>query len=338
MYSYSVVITVYNKEKVLDRCVQSLLNQTYKGLQIILVDDGSRDSSLALCNGYAQSHSNVKVVHQRNQGVAAARNTGLRAAQGEYVSFIDADDYLEEDLFEKVCAFLTAHPHTDMVSWGCCEESEQGERLAVIPMAQICFSTKKDAFCDLNDRLLGYVWLWTFRREMLLSHQILFDSYLEPIDDYYFVLQAFSAADTVGSVGNAFYHYVRSNSLESLSKRIPKHVFQQHKKISEYKALLYTELNMDPEYIASEMKKAAYAAFKNGMKQLFRANESMKIQKMKDMLADPLLQRYFFGYAPDIELKSSETPRYEAVKRQDYDAIYRLFELYEAEKQAKSEG
>ena len=95
---------------------------------------------------------------------------------------------------------------------------------------------------------------------------------------------------------------------------------------------------MDSEYIGSEMKKAAYAAFKNGVKQLFRADEPMKIQKMKDMLADPLLQRYFFDYSPDIRLKSSEMRRYEAVKQRDYEAIYRLFELYESEKRAKSEG
>lgn len=337
MSLFSVVITIYNKENVLERCVESLLEQTYKDLEIVLVDDGSKDSSPLICQKYADNYNQVVYVRQENQGVAPARNTGLRAASGKYITFIDADDYLEKDVFEKVSAFLEQYPETDMVSWGCWEEGEQGEKLAVISMKQECFASKQEAFLDINKRILGYVWLWSFKREILLDNQILFEKYLEPIDDYYFVLQAFSCAKVVGSVENTFYHYVRSNSLESLSKRIPKHVFLQHKKICEYKIILYRELGMDSEFIEREMKIAAYAAFKNGVKQLFRADEPMKIQKIQEMLDNSLMKEYFYGCALDVKLKESERQRYEATVRKDCEEIYKLFELYEAEKQKKSE-
>lgn len=98
----SVIIPVYNVEKYLLECLDSVINQTYKNLQIILVDDGSTDSSGKICDVYAEKDNRITVVHQKNAGAGAAKNTGLELIDGDYFSIIDSDDYIELDMYEKM--------------------------------------------------------------------------------------------------------------------------------------------------------------------------------------------------------------------------------------------
>lgn len=98
----SIIVPVYNVEEYLERCVKSLCNQTYRELEIILVDDGSPDACPFLCDAYKEKDNRIKVIHKKNTGVAAARNTGLYNATGKYVSFVDSDDWLELDSIEKL--------------------------------------------------------------------------------------------------------------------------------------------------------------------------------------------------------------------------------------------
>lgn len=96
----SIIIPVYNVEKYLDRCISSVLNQTYQNLQIILVDDGSTDGSSDICDKYKAMDTGISVIHKKNGGAADARNRGLQIAEGEYVGFVDADDYIARDMYE----------------------------------------------------------------------------------------------------------------------------------------------------------------------------------------------------------------------------------------------
>lgn len=98
----SVIIPVYNVEKYLHRCLDSVIAQTYQNLEIICVDDGSIDDSGKICDQYAVRDARIKVIHQENQGLSAARNRGLDAAEGEYIAFVDSDDYILEDMYKKM--------------------------------------------------------------------------------------------------------------------------------------------------------------------------------------------------------------------------------------------
>ena len=113
----SVIIPVYNASVFLEKCVRSVLNQNYAQLEVILVDDGSKDNSLAVCQNLASNDSRIHVIHQENSGVSAARNTGLAHATGEYVSFVDADDYLTADYFQHLLKNAEDH-NADIV---CCD-------------------------------------------------------------------------------------------------------------------------------------------------------------------------------------------------------------------------
>lgn len=102
----SVIIPVYNVEKHLHRCLDSVIAQTYQNLEIICVDDGSVDESGKICDQYAVRDARIKVIHQENQGLSAARNRGLDAADGEYIAFVDSDDYILEDMYKKMLDML----------------------------------------------------------------------------------------------------------------------------------------------------------------------------------------------------------------------------------------
>lgn len=96
----SIIVPIYNVEKYLKRCIDSLINQTYRNIEIILVDDGSPDNCGKICDEYAKADSRIKVIHQINSGVSAARNAGLKIANGEYIGFIDSDDFVSPEMYE----------------------------------------------------------------------------------------------------------------------------------------------------------------------------------------------------------------------------------------------
>ncbi len=117
----SVIVPVYKVEPYIHRCVDSILSQTYHPIEIILVDDSSPDNCGAICDRYAQENPNIKVVHRANGGLSAARNSGIEACHGEYIGFVDSDDYIHPEMYEKlyddICHFKTkiAFCHSDVV-------------------------------------------------------------------------------------------------------------------------------------------------------------------------------------------------------------------------------
>ncbi len=105
----SVIVPVYNVEKYLDRCVESLVNQTYKNIEIILVDDGSPDNCPAMCDKWAQIDNRIKVIHKENGGLTSARNAGIACCQGQYLSFVDSDDWTTSDYIEHLYTIVKEH-------------------------------------------------------------------------------------------------------------------------------------------------------------------------------------------------------------------------------------
>ena len=103
----TVVVPVYKVEQYLDECVQSLVNQTYRNLEIILVDDGSPDNCPAMCDGWAKKDGRIRVIHKENGGLSSARNVGIDNARGEYISFVDSDDFLDSHMYERLYEGIT---------------------------------------------------------------------------------------------------------------------------------------------------------------------------------------------------------------------------------------
>lgn len=123
----SVIVPVYKVEPYLHRGIDSIRNQTYKNLQIILVDDGSPDNCGKICDEYAELDARIIVVHQKNRGLSGARNTGLRYAKGEYVAFVDSDDWIGSDMYRTLVGVMEAY-NLDMARCGIIETNREGEK------------------------------------------------------------------------------------------------------------------------------------------------------------------------------------------------------------------
>ncbi|MGJ0706244.1 glycosyltransferase family 2 protein, partial [Enterococcus avium] len=102
MCEISIIVPVYDVEKYLKKCVDSILNQTFKDFELILVDDGSPDNSGAICDQYAEKDSRVRVIHKENGGLSDARNAGIEVARGKYLGFVDSDDFVNEDMYKQL--------------------------------------------------------------------------------------------------------------------------------------------------------------------------------------------------------------------------------------------
>lgn len=113
----SIIVPIYNVEKFLPKCIDSLLNQTYRDIELILIDDGSPDASGEICDRYASNDPRIIVIHQTNRGVSAARNVGLNIATGEYIGFCDPDDFIAPEMYEKMIDAIKQN-HADMVICG----------------------------------------------------------------------------------------------------------------------------------------------------------------------------------------------------------------------------
>lgn len=116
MVKVSIIVPIYNSTKTIDRCVNSLLNQTYKNIEIVLVDDGSKDDSLKIIKKYKKDYENIVIIHQKNQGAGIARNTGIKESSGDYVTFVDSDDELEKDAIQNMVSKLKKN--TDIIISG----------------------------------------------------------------------------------------------------------------------------------------------------------------------------------------------------------------------------
>lgn len=166
MPKVSIIVPVYNGEQFLKRCINSILNQTEQDTQLILVNDGSTDGSGALCDAFAKRDNRIVVIHQKNAGVSAARNAGVEAAIGDYIGFVDADDYIAEHTYEMA---LTAMDTCDIVMWDTVSIWDNGRTEAdTIPLLdQDCVLCKADLKPELLRFMAGSAYRCLYKRETI---------------------------------------------------------------------------------------------------------------------------------------------------------------------------
>lgn len=201
---FSIIVPVYKVEKYLDACVQSLINQTFSNIEIILVDDGSPDNCPARCDAFAATDARVHVIHQHNMGLSAARNAGLLQANGSYVLFVDSDDFIDLDTCQRLLPFANRCPDIiigDGISINAVKKLSHG---------YISAYTKGDAYMKLALRggsMPMIAMLYVYRRDFLRENHLAFKPGILHEDEQ-FTPRAFLAASNVVESGISFYHYV----------------------------------------------------------------------------------------------------------------------------------
>lgn len=219
MKTVTIISPVYNVEKYLPACIESLLAQTYPALEILLVDDGATDRSGDICDQYAARDTRVRVIHQANGGAANAKNTGLDAATGDYVTFIDSDDVVTPDWIAAQVAALEAHD-ADVAE--CHFEKFYPGRVENVPVGAFpagVYTAEEYLQRYLHDWTCSLFWNKLFRRELVA--QVRFRRERRCIDDEFFTYKALSGARRIVKTEQVLYRYRqrRSSAVSSLKNR-----------------------------------------------------------------------------------------------------------------------
>lgn len=187
----SIIIPVYNAGKYLEDCIKSILSQSYKNWEMILVDDGSTDSSDEICDKYAAKYQNIITIHKQNGGVSSARNAGIKQAQGDWLYFCDADDILFEDALE----ILTKNfdKIVDCTMGGYIRINEKGNILEENKIFEECYMSLEDVLIDFYDPKFkmfnGYIWNRLFRKSIITKYNLRFREDIYIKEDGLFLIQ-----------------------------------------------------------------------------------------------------------------------------------------------------
>lgn len=198
--------------KYLKRCLDSLVNQTYKNLEIILVDDGSSDESGSLCDEYALKDNRIKVIHKENGGVSAARNAGLAIASGNYIGFVDPDDYIEMDMYQILMSEMKSGDY-DIVECNYERFYEDNETIVVRHSGDMEYNSYHDIwYAALTDYLFCGVWNKLFKKAVIAEAQ--FNTEYKVSEDMLFFFECVKKTDIrFKFINKVLYHYLqRSNS------------------------------------------------------------------------------------------------------------------------------
>lgn len=218
----SVIVPVFNVAHFLEECISSIRNQTICDLQIILIDDGSTDSSGSICDQFAERDKRILVIHQTNAGVSAARNAGIRKAKGKYISFIDADDKLPKDAYKALLDKTLDYPALVMGRMQRISENglllEQSREFYTEEIKSSYFL--KDLLEESKFTYLGFLWDKLFLHEVIEKNGLLFNEEIKLNEDRLFILQYMFYVKKVFLVNNVVYYYrQRSNGIISTTRR-----------------------------------------------------------------------------------------------------------------------
>lgn len=259
----TVVVPTYNVEKYLNKCVHSITSQTYDNLEIILVDDGSTDSSSAICDSLCESDSRIRVIHKQNQGLGFARNTGIDNAKGDYICFIDSDDYLDVQTIEK-CVTALAETSAQAALFGLVNVNEQYEIIDsnidfnLSPLAANGDEFRKTILPELisHDYSTGAPHSYPFSScTGLFSLSLIRDNNLRFLserdiisEDSYFLFQLYSRIHGVVLVPEALYfHFINTTSLTMTYR---KDRFERINDFYRRSVALFAELSYSDELLA----------------------------------------------------------------------------------------
>ena len=220
MPKVSIIVPIYNAEKYMEKCINSILNQTLNDIEVILVNDGSSDNSATIADNYAKNDLRVRVIHQRNSGPSVARNNGIKLATGKYVGFVDSDDYIENTMYEKL--FNIANDNQVQLAMCNYREIHTYDNRKEEVKSNLIIYSKKDILKDIistfsKSQNYGFYSLWNkiYMREWLVETGIELDINRDHGEDWWFNINVFSKLESFICIEDCLYNYIHINK-ESL--------------------------------------------------------------------------------------------------------------------------
>lgn len=237
----TVGIPVYNRELLITKCIQSVLNQTYSNFEIILVDDGSTDNSLEICKSFESSDDRIRIISQKNSGVSTARNQVIKNAKGDYICFIDSDDFVESDLLQTYVTELEKQDY-DLIICGFKNSTADG--------TLVYYELSDFDLTDINEfwKQFGYLLARNllrspvnklYKTSILKENNLLFDISTQIAEDAIFNADYYNYIKSISIVNKPLYNVLLHNSENRLSNKIHKSFFEsQYKLFTKYVVLL----------------------------------------------------------------------------------------------------
>lgn len=286
----SVIVPIYNMEKYLNKCVDSILNQSYSNLEIILIDDGSTDLSTKICDEYEKKDNRIKVYHKKNGGLSDAKNYGIEKANGKYIAFVDSDDWIEKNMYRNMYQKLK-ETKSNIVICGRYIEYENGKKRKWYNTKEMVMN-KEQSLIYLNSFYNFDMSSCDKLYEKVLFEKIKFP-YGKKCEDAYTTYLLFDKAEKITYIPECFYHYLQRNGSISRSEKINMDYIyaaeEQLKFFSEkYQHLLYIA---ETNYVFS-----VKAIFQISIERKLKLTDEFKL-KMKEIKKyyKPILSNRYIG-------------------------------------------
>lgn len=216
----SVIVPAYNAELYLTKCLDSIFNQTFQDFEVIVVNDGSTDHTKQICEQYTASHQNMTIVNQENGGISSARNAGIETSKGEYIVFIDSDDYVNRDWLNSFISIFTTFSNCDMVIQGVIIKFDTREEHVSLPLK---YYEEKGIICAYNElkkkSIDGFTHNKIYKKKIIAEHHLRFEMKLK--EDLLFNYKYLSCISSLVITPSCCYHYVQHSSGSLIHRRYP---------------------------------------------------------------------------------------------------------------------
>lgn len=278
---FSIIIPIYNVEQYLAQCLDSVINQTYKNIEIICVNDGSTDNSLKILEEYEQKDKRIKIINQENQGVSVARNTGIEKSNGDYILFVDSDDWLDIN----TCALLVKeinNKKSDMIYFNYYDY--RSKWLRPINMIKLRFNSYNN--CDWENLPMGGITCICYKSSFIKSKKILFNPNLKIAEDVVFIHLLIASNPIESYIENYLYFY-RSNRLNSATTNWENYLQLQ---INSYKTLIQQNCIRDLPY---EKKLYLLDCWSKSIFHVWSELTDISLQTVYDNLVNQFLKEYY---------------------------------------------
>lgn len=321
----SVIVPVYNVEKYLDECIESIVSQSYTNFELILVDDGSPDKCPEICDEWAKRDNRIKVIHKENGGVSSARNAGIDAASGEFIMFIDSDDTIRQGCFERSVEMITKHD-ADICFFG--YKIRKHERLLNSP-----FKIRDVIECDRKQlyELLFVenvintivVTMKLYKTSIIKNNGIYFDTSIDLGEDNIFGMQAFNVSDKF-VIDNESYYVVRRGIEGTLSNKYRDNHFESIQHLADKKLELVKNSGASNEALFG-LKKTLALSFFNVLHRHFKSKSKRSMEMIKKVSKTFPIREI---KTKDINLSKKEKIAYIFLRMKLYLPVYFIFTLY----------
>lgn len=259
MVKVSLILPVYNVEGYLRECLDSCIKQTLDDIEIICVDDGSTDGSLKILEEYAERDKKIQIIKRENGGLSAARNTGLRAASGEWIMFLDTDDYLEPCACERVYSEAMEHS-PDIIIFGTnifpTDPEPTKWHRSVLHIKSRLYTKATPDLIFKEDGAKPFVWRQSFSRELLSTTGVMFDEDVRYGEDIVFQFRIFPRARSVSFISDRLYNYrwYREGSLMASFGTDPSLKLERHLALSDIILGAWREMGLGKKYALKLLK------------------------------------------------------------------------------------